>query len=51
VLRAVAETRRIGWIALSDDARFARASGGTRLQLMQETGDLRKAGGFWDRFR
>jgi predicted ABC-type transport system involved in lysophospholipase L1 biosynthesis ATPase subunit len=50
-LRAVAETRRIGWIALSDDARFARASGGTRLQLMQETGDLRKAGGFWDRFR
>ena len=50
-LSGVADARRLGWIALSDDARFARASGGTRLHLVQETGHLRKAGGFWDRFR
>jgi predicted ABC-type transport system involved in lysophospholipase L1 biosynthesis ATPase subunit len=50
-LRAVAGARRIGWIALSDDARFARAAGGSWLRLVQETGGLRKTGRFWDRFR
>jgi ABC-type polar amino acid transport system ATPase subunit len=37
-LRAVAQAREIGWVAITDDARFARASGATRLQLASETG-------------
>ena len=41
-LRAVAAARGIGWIAITDDARFARASGATRLQLVHETGELRQ---------
>jgi predicted ABC-type transport system involved in lysophospholipase L1 biosynthesis ATPase subunit len=37
-LKAVAAARQIGWIAMTDDARFARASGATRLHLIGETG-------------
>ena len=32
-LKAVASARRLGWLALSEDDRFARASGGRRLRL------------------
>jgi ABC-type lipoprotein export system ATPase subunit len=32
-LQAVASSRRVGWVAVSDDERFMRAAGGTRLRL------------------
>jgi ABC-type transporter Mla maintaining outer membrane lipid asymmetry ATPase subunit MlaF len=50
-LRAVADARRIGWIAVTDDAAFARASGATRLRLSASTGALRRDGllGRWVR--
>jgi ABC-type transporter Mla maintaining outer membrane lipid asymmetry ATPase subunit MlaF len=45
-LRALSLARGLGWIALTDDDAFARASGGTRLRLEPETGEL-VADGFW----
>ena len=42
-LRQVADARRLGWIALSDDDAFARAAGGKRLRL-ESSGALREAG-------
>jgi ABC-type lipoprotein export system ATPase subunit len=39
-LRAVAERRGIGWVALSDDVEFAQRSGGERHRLMAETGEV-----------
>ncbi len=39
-LRAVAERRGIGWVAISDDREFAQRSGGERHRLVAETGDL-----------
>ena len=45
-LRALSLARGLGWIALTDDDAFARASGGTRLRLEPETGELVGAG-FW----
>jgi ABC-type lipoprotein export system ATPase subunit len=39
-LRAVAERRGIGWVALSDDVEFAQRSGGERHRLVAETGEL-----------
>ncbi len=48
-LRRVSEARRIAWVALSDDANFARASGATRLTLKPETGELLEESGLWRR--
>ena len=45
-LRALSATRELGWIALTDDDAFARASAGTRLKLRPETGEL-VGDGFW----
>ncbi len=39
-LRAVSERRGFGWIALTEDVEFARASAGTRLKLVPATGEL-----------
>lgn len=38
--------RGIGWIALTNDDRFARATGSVRLELTP-TGDVVERGGFW----
>ncbi len=45
-LQAVADARRLGWIVFSDDERFARAAGGTRLRLDPATGKLGGVGFF-----
>jgi predicted ABC-type transport system involved in lysophospholipase L1 biosynthesis ATPase subunit len=52
-LRAAADARGFGWIALTADEDFARASGATVLRLLPATGDLVpvSAQGFWTRFR
>jgi ABC-type transporter Mla maintaining outer membrane lipid asymmetry ATPase subunit MlaF len=42
-LRLVSGRRAMAWIALSNDDGFARASGGTRLQLDRETGTVARA--------
>ena len=39
-LRAVAEGRGLGWVALSDDVEFAQRSGGERQRLVAETGEV-----------
>jgi predicted ABC-type transport system involved in lysophospholipase L1 biosynthesis ATPase subunit len=39
--------RGLGWVALSNDDEFARASGARRLRLDAATGRVRGAGGFW----
>jgi ABC-type sugar transport system ATPase subunit len=49
VLQSVSAKRDVGWVALTADERFARASGGTRLRLEPETGQLRGES-FWRRF-
>jgi len=48
-LKQVAEARGVAWIALTEDDRFARASGGTRLRLKPATGELVRDG-FWRRW-
>jgi predicted ABC-type transport system involved in lysophospholipase L1 biosynthesis ATPase subunit len=48
-LRQVAETRGVAFIALTEDERFARATGGTRLRLKPATGEL-VGEGFWKRW-
>lgn len=45
-LKRLSDARDLGWIALTQDEAFARASGATRLRLDQATGEL-KADGFW----
>lgn len=45
-LRKMSERRNLGWLALTADDRFARASGGTRARLQPATGKIRAAG-FW----
>jgi predicted ABC-type transport system involved in lysophospholipase L1 biosynthesis ATPase subunit len=45
-VRALSLARGLGWIALTDDDAFARASAGTRLRLEPETGEL-VGDGFW----
>jgi len=40
LLGRISETRRLGWIAISDDASFARASGGRLLRLDPNRGTL-----------
>ncbi len=39
-LRAVADRRGIGWVALSDDVEFAERSGGERYRLVADTGEV-----------
>jgi hypothetical protein len=39
----------VAWIALTEDERFARAAGGTRLRLKPATGEL-SPDGFWRRW-
>jgi len=46
-LARLADARGLGWVAITDDTPFARASGATRLTLQRKTGRLRRAGGFW----
>jgi predicted ABC-type transport system involved in lysophospholipase L1 biosynthesis ATPase subunit len=41
-LRDVGQSREIGWVAISDETTLARTSGATRLQLVTETGELRR---------
>ena len=46
MLRTFADARRLSIVALSEDAAFARATGGVRLALSPATGALRGSG-FW----
>jgi ABC-type transporter Mla maintaining outer membrane lipid asymmetry ATPase subunit MlaF len=46
-LARLGDARRLGWLAISDDAAFVRACGGARLTRHPKTGHLRRAGGFW----
>jgi predicted ABC-type transport system involved in lysophospholipase L1 biosynthesis ATPase subunit len=50
-LRAAADTRGFGWIAITADEAFARASGAKTLKLNPATGELAPlpAPGFWER--
>jgi ABC-type lipoprotein export system ATPase subunit len=48
-LKRVAETRALGFIALTEDAAFASASGAIRLRLKPVTGQL-QGEGLWQRF-
>jgi ABC-type lipoprotein export system ATPase subunit len=50
-LRSAAETRGVGWVAMSDDDEFAAAAGGSRLEWQRGTGELRprRAWRFWGR--
>jgi len=41
-MRALAERRTLGWIALTDDRAFARASGGELRHLVAATGDIQR---------
>jgi putative ABC transport system ATP-binding protein len=47
-LKRLSEGRGLAWIALTEDDRFARAAGGTRLRLKAATGEL-AADGFFRR--
>jgi predicted ABC-type transport system involved in lysophospholipase L1 biosynthesis ATPase subunit len=47
-LKAVSETRQLGWVALTEDEEFARAAGGRRLRLDAKSGKLLEDG-FWRR--
>ena len=46
-LRAAGLRRDVGWIALSNDAIFARASGGRHEQLQPTTGELTRVRHWW----
>ena len=48
-LKRVVEARALGFIALTEDAAFASASGATRRRLKPATGQL-QADGLWQRF-
>jgi ABC-type lipoprotein export system ATPase subunit len=39
-LRSAADAGRAGWVAISDDAVFAKAAGGIHLRVRRETGDV-----------
>ena len=43
-MRRVAAARQVGFIAVSEDAAFSRAAGGTRLRLIPASGELRPDG-------
>lgn len=46
-LARLADARKIGWLAITEDAVFARACGAVRLTLHPGTGQLRRTDGFW----
>jgi ABC-type methionine transport system ATPase subunit len=46
-LKAVSAARGLSWVVLTEDDRFARATGGTRLRLKPATGELTRGPGFW----
>jgi phospholipid/cholesterol/gamma-HCH transport system ATP-binding protein len=46
-LAALSTQRGFGWIAVSEDEAFARASGGTQLRLDPRTGKIRASGRRW----
>jgi predicted ABC-type transport system involved in lysophospholipase L1 biosynthesis ATPase subunit len=46
-LKRVADARGLGFLALSADASFARATGARRLRLAPATGELSEASGRW----
>lgn len=48
-LARLGDARKLGWVALSNDEPFARASGAMRLRLDAATGRVRGAAGFWRR--
>jgi ABC-type lipoprotein export system ATPase subunit len=48
-LARLADARSVGWVALTNDDAFARASGGARLSLDGATGKMRRAGAWWRR--
>jgi len=49
-VRQLTAARGLAWIALTEDAHFARGAAGTTLRLKPATGDL-VADGFWQRLR
>ena len=50
-LARVADALQLGWLALTDDDVFARASGARRVKLEASTGRIRPVGGFWSLWR
>ena len=50
-LQALSASRGFGWVAISEDEAFARASGGTRLRLDPATGRIGAVGGWLQRLR
>lgn len=48
-LARLAEAREVGWVALTNDATFARASGGVRLAVDGASGRVRRSGAWWQR--
>jgi polar amino acid transport system ATP-binding protein len=51
VLRSLATARHLSWVALSDDAAFARAAGGARFRWDPSSGAVVEERGFWRRLR
>jgi predicted ABC-type transport system involved in lysophospholipase L1 biosynthesis ATPase subunit len=48
-LSRLANARNVGWVALTNDSTFARASGGVRLAVDSATGRVRRTGAWWQR--
>ena len=48
-LARLADARHVGWVALSNDVTFARASGGVRLAVESASGRVRRSGAWWQR--
>ena len=48
-LARLGDARQLGWVALTNDATFARASGGVRLAVDGATGRVRRSGAWWQR--
>ncbi len=48
-LARLADARQLGWVALTNDAEFAQASGAVRLALDGATGRVRRSGAWWRR--
>lgn len=49
-LRTLSAGRPLGWLALSDDETFARATGAPRWQVDTATGAVRRGGAWWTRW-
>ena len=48
-LARLADARQLGWVALTNDDAFARASGGVRLTVDGASGRVRRSGAWWQR--